>query len=118
MRQKQKADAGEPAPAFDFLDGHRRSRLYRAAIINSNRLPVNLFPKSRLPRRGERFASRQRKGLGRSDRTASLDAQTWEALTGDSGIGQGSSVPLAPENIGASVVWADRAAQKLAVMSR
>jgi hypothetical protein len=25
---------GIPAPAFDFLDGHRRSRLYRANILN------------------------------------------------------------------------------------
>lgn len=33
-------------------------------------------------------------GLGR---TASLDARTWEALTGDPGIGQGSSKPAAPE---------------------
>jgi peptidoglycan hydrolase-like protein with peptidoglycan-binding domain len=33
-------------------------------------------------------------GLGR---TASLDAQTWEALTSDPGIGQGSSRPAAPE---------------------
>jgi peptidoglycan hydrolase-like protein with peptidoglycan-binding domain len=33
-------------------------------------------------------------GLGR---TASLDAQTWEALTSDPGIGQGSSKPAAPE---------------------
>ena len=30
------------------------------------------------------------------NRTASLDAQTWEALTGSSGIAQGSSMP--PEN--------------------
>jgi peptidoglycan hydrolase-like protein with peptidoglycan-binding domain len=30
------------------------------------------------------------KGL---DQTASLDAQTWEALTGDSAIGEGSSTP-------------------------
>jgi hypothetical protein len=29
-----------------FLDGHRRSRLYRAAIINPHRLAVKLFPKS------------------------------------------------------------------------
>lgn len=29
-----------------FLDGHRCSRLYRAAIINPNRLPMDLFPKS------------------------------------------------------------------------
>jgi peptidoglycan hydrolase-like protein with peptidoglycan-binding domain len=27
------------------------------------------------------------------DRTSSLDAQTWEALTGDAHIGQGSSMP-------------------------
>jgi peptidoglycan hydrolase-like protein with peptidoglycan-binding domain len=33
-------------------------------------------------------------GLGR---TASLDAQTWEALTGDPSIGHGSSKPAAPE---------------------
>ncbi len=33
------------------------------------------------------------------DRTAALDAQTWEALTGEGAIGQGSSLP--PENEGA-----------------
>jgi hypothetical protein len=47
-------------------------------------------------------------GLGR---TASLDAQTWGALTGDPGIGQGSSIwPLlsAPEE----AIWADKAPQK------
>jgi peptidoglycan hydrolase-like protein with peptidoglycan-binding domain len=38
-------------------------------------------------------------GLGR---TASLDAQTWEALTADPGIGQGSSMPPAPERTGGS----------------
>ena len=38
-------------------------------------------------------------GLGR---TASLDAHTWEALTGDPGIGQGSSMPAAPERTGGS----------------
>lgn len=38
-------------------------------------------------------------GLGR---TASLDARTWEALTGDPGIGQGSSMPPAPERNGGS----------------
>ena len=38
-------------------------------------------------------------GLGR---TASLDAPTWEALTGDSGIGQGSSMPPAAERVGGS----------------
>jgi len=38
-------------------------------------------------------------GLGR---TASLDAQTWETLTGDPGIGQGSSMPPAAERIGGS----------------
>ena len=38
-------------------------------------------------------------GLGR---TASLDAQTWEALTGDLGIGQGSSMPPAAERTGGS----------------
>ena len=54
------------------------------------------------------------------DRTASLDAQKLlEALSCNSEQQpMESSVPLAPENIGASVVWADRAAQKLAVMSR
>jgi peptidoglycan hydrolase-like protein with peptidoglycan-binding domain len=36
-------------------------------------------------------------GLGR---TASLDAKTWEALTGDSGIAQGSSVPPDTERAG------------------
>jgi peptidoglycan hydrolase-like protein with peptidoglycan-binding domain len=36
-------------------------------------------------------------GLGR---TASLDAQTWEALTGDPGIGQGSSMPPVAERVG------------------
>ena len=30
-----------------FLDGHRRSRLYRAAIINPNRVPVKVVPKSK-----------------------------------------------------------------------
>ena len=38
-------------------------------------------------------------GLGR---TASLDAQTWEALTGDPGIGQGSSMPPAAKRVGGS----------------
>ena len=38
-------------------------------------------------------------GLGR---TASLDAQTWGALTGDPGIGQGSSMLAAPERTGGS----------------
>ena len=38
-------------------------------------------------------------GLGR---TASLNAQTWEALTGDPGIGQGSSMPAAPVRTGGS----------------
>jgi peptidoglycan hydrolase-like protein with peptidoglycan-binding domain len=38
-------------------------------------------------------------GMGR---TASLDAHTWEALTGDPGIGQGSSMPAAPERTGGS----------------
>jgi peptidoglycan hydrolase-like protein with peptidoglycan-binding domain len=38
-------------------------------------------------------------GLGS---TASLDAQTWEALTADSGIGEGSSMPPAPERTGGS----------------
>ena len=38
-------------------------------------------------------------GLGR---TASLDAQTWEALTADPGIGQGSSMPPAAERTGGS----------------
>lgn len=38
-------------------------------------------------------------GLGR---TASLDAQTWEALTSEPGIGQGSSMPPAPERPGGS----------------
>ena len=38
-------------------------------------------------------------GLGR---TASLDAQTWEALTDDPGIGQGSSMPPAAERVGGS----------------
>jgi peptidoglycan hydrolase-like protein with peptidoglycan-binding domain len=33
----------------------------------------------------------QKNGLGR---TASLDAQTWEALTGNPGVGLGSSTPL------------------------
>ena len=34
--------------------------------------------------------------------TASLDAQTWEALTADPGIGQGSSMPPAAERVGGS----------------
>ena len=34
--------------------------------------------------------------------TASLDAQTWEALTADPGIGQGSSMPPAAERTGGS----------------
>jgi len=38
-------------------------------------------------------------GLGR---TASLDEQTWEELTADPGIGQGSSMPPAPERTGGS----------------
>jgi peptidoglycan hydrolase-like protein with peptidoglycan-binding domain len=38
-------------------------------------------------------------GLGR---TASLDAQTWDALTGDAGIPQGSSMPPAAERTGGS----------------
>ena len=38
-------------------------------------------------------------GMGR---TASLDAHTWEALTGDPGIGQGPSMPAAPERTGGS----------------
>ena len=38
-------------------------------------------------------------GMGR---TASLDAHTWEALTGDPGIGQGSSMLAAPERTGGS----------------
>jgi len=38
-------------------------------------------------------------GLGRP---ASLDAQTWEALAGDPGIGQGYSMPPATERIGGS----------------
>jgi peptidoglycan hydrolase-like protein with peptidoglycan-binding domain len=38
-------------------------------------------------------------GLGR---TASLDAQTWEALTADPGIGQGSSMQPAAERTGGS----------------
>jgi len=38
-------------------------------------------------------------GLGR---TASLDAQTWEALTADPGVGQGSSMPPATERTGGS----------------
>ncbi len=41
----------------------------------------------------------QNTGLGQ---TASLDAQTWEALTADSGIGQGSSMPPASERTGGS----------------
>ena len=41
----------------------------------------------------------QNNGLGR---TASLDAQTWEALTADPGIGQGSSMPPASERTGGS----------------
>jgi peptidoglycan hydrolase-like protein with peptidoglycan-binding domain len=36
------------------------------------------------------------------NRTASLDAQTWEALIGDPGIGQGSSMPPAAERVGGS----------------
>ena len=38
-------------------------------------------------------------GLGR---TALLDAQTWEVLTADPGIGQGSSMPPASERTGGS----------------
>jgi peptidoglycan hydrolase-like protein with peptidoglycan-binding domain len=38
-------------------------------------------------------------GMGQ---TASLDAHTWEALTGDPSIGQGSSMPAAPERTGGS----------------
>ena len=38
-------------------------------------------------------------GLGR---TASLDEQTWEELTADPGIVQGSSMPPAPERSGGS----------------
>jgi hypothetical protein len=34
--------------------------------------------------------------------TASLDEQTWEELTADSSIGQGSSMPPAPERSGGS----------------
>ena len=33
-------------------------------------------------------------------RTASLDAQTWDALTGDSSIGQGSSMPSDTNRVG------------------
>jgi peptidoglycan hydrolase-like protein with peptidoglycan-binding domain len=33
-------------------------------------------------------------------RTASLDAQTWDALTGDSSIGQGSSTPSDTDRAG------------------
>ncbi len=35
----------------------------------------------------------QFQGQNRLDRTAALDAQTWEALTGDDHVGQGSSMP-------------------------
>ena len=33
VRQKQKADAGGTGTGLDFLDGHRRSQLYRGAIL-------------------------------------------------------------------------------------
>ncbi|HTV46047.1 MAG TPA: peptidoglycan-binding domain-containing protein [Stellaceae bacterium] len=36
-------------------------------------------------------------------RTASLDAQTWQALTGNTGIGQGSSMPPGTDHGGAAI---------------
>jgi peptidoglycan hydrolase-like protein with peptidoglycan-binding domain len=44
-------------------------------------------------------------------RTASLDAQTWDALTGDSGVAQGSSMP--PNSDGAGSMKNSSAASDL-----
>jgi hypothetical protein len=52
LRDKSKRPMqGEPAPAFDFLDGHRRSRLYRGIILTGT---ISLFKyslKNKLVRR-------------------------------------------------------------------
>ncbi|MGH7047129.1 MAG: peptidoglycan-binding domain-containing protein [Stellaceae bacterium] len=41
--------------------------------------------------------------VNRLDRTAALDAQTWQALTGYSGVGQGSSTPPDTDHGGSTI---------------
>lgn len=52
--------------------------------------------------RETKHALEQFQQQNRLHRTASLDAQTWEALTGDSGVAQGSSMPPKVDRAGSA----------------